>query len=167
MNFIKLSHIQTAVRLICSFAIALMSTIVFIQVVNRNVFGGSFKWVEEMSGMCMVWITFLGAALAVTYNAHTRIELFVNMMPKHLSRTIFALGDLACSIYSVILACYSWPLVMANIHTMSPAMKISLSFNYIVFLVAAVLIAIFFVLRAKEDYFGANEAQASDKKEKA
>ena len=47
----------------CSFALALMATIVFIQVINRNIFGGSFKWVEEMASMCMVWITFFGAAL--------------------------------------------------------------------------------------------------------
>ncbi len=165
MNLLK--FIQTAVRLVCSFAIALMSTIVFIQVVNRNVLGGSFKWVEELSGMCMVWITFLGAALAVTYNAHTRIELFVTMLPKPISRTIFALGDLVCSIYSAVLACYSWPLIMANIHTMSPAMKISLSFNYAVFLIATVLICIFFILRAKEDYFGSQNQQAPGAKEKA
>ncbi|SPT68929.1 2,3-diketo-L-gulonate TRAP transporter small permease protein yiaM [Anaerobiospirillum thomasii] len=136
----------------CSFALALMATIVFIQVINRNIFGGSFKWVEEMASMCMVWITFFGAALATTLNAHTRIELFVSLLPKRLSRTIFALGDLVCAAFSTALCCYSYPLIMANLHTMSPAMKLPLAINYIVFFIAALLITFFMILRAVEDF---------------
>ena len=67
--------VKKLVTWVCSFALALMAFIVFMQVINRNIVGGSFKWVEELSGMCMIWITFLGAALATTLNAHTRIEL--------------------------------------------------------------------------------------------
>ena len=158
-----MKKIQTLVRFICSFAIALMSTIVLLQVINRNIFGSSFKWVEELSGMCMIWITFLGAALATTLNAHTRIELFVNLLPKRLSKLVYALGDIVCAVFSLALSCYSYPLIVANIHTMSPAMKISLSFNYIVFCVATILICIFYLIRAKADF---TEMKAAGKEDK-
>ena len=147
-----MKKIQFLVRVICSFALALMSTIVLMQIINRNIFSGSFKWVEELAGMCMIWITFLGAALATTLNAHTRIELFVSLLPRRLSKCIFALGDLVCAAFSLTLAYYSYPLIVANLHTMSPAMKISLSINYIVFCVATLLICIFYLVRAKEDF---------------
>ena len=131
-----------------------MAFIVFMQVINRNIVGGSFKWVEELSGMCMIWITFLGAALATTLNAHTRIELFVNLLPKLLSQSIFALGDLVCAVFSVALCYYSYPLIVANLHTMSPAMKLPLAINYMVFFISAFLICIFMILRSIEDFKG-------------
>ncbi|MDO5352562.1 MAG: TRAP transporter small permease [Succinatimonas sp.] len=149
--------VKKLVTWVCCFALALMASIVFIQVINRNIIGGSFKWVEELSAMCMIWITFLGAALATTLNAHTRIELFVALLPKRLSQAIFALGDLACAIFSIALCYYSYPLIVANLHTMSPAMKLPLAINYIVFFVSAFLICIFMILRAIEDFKGKKE----------
>ena len=104
--------------------------------------------------MCMVWITFLGAALATTLNAHTRIELFVQILPKRLSQAIFALGDIACAIFSIALCYYSYPLIIANLHTMTPAMKVPLAINYVVFFISAFLICIFMILRAIEDFKG-------------
>ena len=149
--------VKKLVTWVCCFALALMASIVFIQVINRNIIGGSFKWVEELSAMCMIWITFLGAALATTLNAHTRIELFVALLPKRLSQAIFAFGDLACAIFSIALCYYSYPLIVANLHTMSPAMKLPLAINYIVFFVSAFLICIFMILRAIEDFKGKKE----------
>lgn len=146
--------VKKLVTWVCSFALALMAFIVFMQVINRNIVGGSFKWVEELSGMCMICITFLGAALATTLNAHTRIELFVNLLPKLLSQSIFALGDLVCAVFSVALCYYSYPLIVANLHTMSPAMKLPLAINYIVFFISAFLICIFMILRSIEDFKG-------------
>lgn len=147
-----LLKIQSAIRIVCCFALALMSFIVLMQVVNRNIFGGSFKWVEELAGMCMIWVTFLGASLASSLGAHTRIELFVTLFPKKISDLIFAIGDVVCALFSLSLSYYSIPLILANIHTMSPAMKISLSINYIVFAVATVLMFIFYIIKAKEDF---------------
>lgn len=159
MQFIDI--IKKLVIFACSFALALMAFIVFIQVINRNILGGSFKWVEELAAMCMVWITFLGAALATTLNAHTRIELFVNLLPKRLSKLLFALGDLVCALFAIALCYYSYPLIIANLHTMSPAMKLPLAINYIVFFISAILICIFMILRAYEDI------KAQDNKEEA
>ncbi len=142
-----LSKIQLAVKLICSVSIALMAAVVFIQVVNRNVFDSSFKWVEELSTMCMVCITFLGAALATSLNAHTRIELFVNLLPGQLPKIVFSLGDLICALFCVALIFYCCPLIMGNLHTMSPAMKLPLAINYIVFAFSMLLSAVYLVLR--------------------
>ena len=149
-----LSRIQLAVKLICSISIALMAAVVFIQVVNRNVFDSSFKWVEELSTMCMVCITFLGSALATSLNAHTRIELFVNLLPGQLPKIVFALGDLICALFCVSLIFYCWPLIMQNLHTMSPAMKLPLAINYIVFAFSMLLSAVYLVLRLVSRFHG-------------
>lgn len=147
-----LNRTQYLVKIICCISLALMSAIVLIQVINRNIFNDSFKWVEEMSTMCMVCITFLGAALATALNAHTRIELFVNLFPKRVSVTIFALGDIVCALFTLALGYYCWPLIEGNLHTMSPAMKLPLSINYIVFFTAMLLMAVYLILRAADSF---------------
>lgn len=144
---VLLETVRRGVKLLCSASIALMAAIVFMQVVNRNLFDSSFKWVEELATMCMVCITFLGAALATALNAHTRIELFVNLFPPRVSRVIFALGDLLCAAFSVALAVYCWPLIVTNLHTMSPAMKLPWCINYVVFTFAMGLSAVYLILR--------------------
>lgn len=164
-----MQKVQNLIKLICSIALALMATIVLIQVINRNVFDGSFKWVEELSTMCMVCITFLGAALATSMNAHTRIELFVNLLPKPLPSVVFTAGDLLCAAFCIALLCYGWPLVVENLHTMSPAMKAPLAINYLFFSAAMALNAAYLVLRCidrlghKEEKDGAEAADAGEK----
>lgn len=163
-----LSRVQLLVKLACSISIALMAAVVFIQVVNRNVFDSSFKWVEELSTMCMVCITFLGAALATSLNAHTRIELFVNLLPGNLPKIIFALGDVVCAVFCISLVFYCWPLIMGNLHTMSPAMKLPLSINYIVFAVSMTLSAVYLLLRVISRFKGEEpQAFSSDKDEES
>lgn len=161
-----LSRIQLLVKLICSISIALMAAVVFIQVVNRNVFDSSFKWVEELSTMCMVCITFLGAALATSLNAHTRIELFVNLLPGKLPKIIFALGDLVCAVFCASLIFYCWPLIMQNLHTMSPAMKLPLAINYLVFALSMLLSAVYLVLRFISRFKEEAPAQDTKKEDK-
>ena len=69
------------------------------QVVNRNIFGGSFVWVEELAGMCMVGITFLGAALATSTNAHTRIDFIILKLPKRGTKIMYMLGNAVCAAF--------------------------------------------------------------------
>lgn len=157
-----MQKVQILIKLICSIALALMATIVLIQVINRNVFDSSFKWVEELSTMCMVCITFLGAALATSMNAHTRIELFVNLLPKPLPSVVFTAGDLVCAAFCIALLCYGWPLVTENLHTMSPAMKAPLAINYMFFSAAMLLNAVYLVLRCI-DRFGSKGGEAGTK----
>ena len=91
---------------------------------------------------------FIGLAIIVPGISGSTIAILFKLYNK----LIYALGDLVCAGFSLALSCYSYPLIVANIHTMSPAMKISLSFNYIVFCVATILICIFYLIRAKADF---------------
>ena len=83
-----LNGIRNVLKVLCCLVITFMCVIVFIQVINRNCFGKSFVWVEELVGMCMVAITFLGAALASSNNSHTRIDFVVLKLPKRMSTMV-------------------------------------------------------------------------------
>ncbi len=53
-----------------------MTCVVFVQVTNRYIFGRPLSWTEEVARMLFIWITFVGAYLALRMNAHISIESF-------------------------------------------------------------------------------------------
>ena len=138
-----LNFIREALKVFCCVVLTLMSVIVFMQVVNRNIFGGSFVWVEELAGMCMVGITFLGAALATSTNAHTRIDFIILKLPKR--------GNAVCAAFVCVLGYYSIPLIRQTINSLTPRLKLPYALNYIVVLLSAVLMLIYFIALIVKD----------------
>lgn len=61
--------------------LALMSIIVFFNVVARYVFAKAFPWTEEISLFMFTWIIFIGALLAFKRHRHLGIDLLINVLP--------------------------------------------------------------------------------------
>ena len=55
--------------------------IICFAVFTRYIFNYVPSWSEEVPRYLLVWITFLGAALAVKYKEHISLDFFFNMMP--------------------------------------------------------------------------------------
>ncbi len=65
-----------------------MFALVFTNVVTRYGFGFSIAWAEEVSGFLMIWITYIGAGLALRQGRHVAIELFQDMLPPRMCRAV-------------------------------------------------------------------------------
>jgi TRAP-type C4-dicarboxylate transport system permease small subunit len=52
------------------------------QVVSRYFFGKPLVWVEEVATYSFIWTTFLGAALALKYDRHVKIDTFIGHLPE-------------------------------------------------------------------------------------
>ena len=57
-----------------------MFVLVFTNVVTRYGFGFSINWAEEVSRFLMIWVTFLGAGLALREGRHVAIEVFQHLL---------------------------------------------------------------------------------------
>ena len=55
-------------------------TIVTIEVILRYVFGHSLIFTEELSRYLMVWVVFLGGAIAIRDGSHIRINVLVKRL---------------------------------------------------------------------------------------
>jgi TRAP-type C4-dicarboxylate transport system permease small subunit len=64
----------------CVWTMAIMTVIVFIQVVMRYVFSNSLSWSEELARFIFLWLSWMGASYAVKERSHFRVEMFANMM---------------------------------------------------------------------------------------
>jgi len=77
----------------------------FFQVVLRNFFDFGFVWINEVLRAQVVWLVFIGAALAADQQRHLRIDL-VSRLLKHrvvIRRLTDVFADLFCAAASILL----------------------------------------------------------------
>lgn len=67
---------------------AAMFVLVFTNVVTRYGLGFSIAWAEEVSSFLMIWVTFLGAGLALREGRHVAIDLLQDHLPERQRRNL-------------------------------------------------------------------------------
>ncbi len=119
----RLFKLVEAVLAVLLLAMVLM---VFGNVVLRYVFNSGIVVSEELARFCFVWLTFIGAIVAVRDNAHLGMDNVVQRLPRA--------GKLACLAASqtLILACCAilfwgtWRQHEINASTMAPVTGMSM-----------------------------------------
>lgn len=85
-----------------------MTSLVLLNVVTRYGFSFSVTWAEELSRFLMIWVTYLGAGLALRAGNHVAFEYLQSLLPRParmVVRSIIALGIL---LFLALLAYYGW-----------------------------------------------------------
>ena len=77
-------------RILIGFMMVVMFVLVFANVVTRYCFGFSFATTEEISTFLMIWVTYLGAGLALREGRHAAIDLFQDRLPENMRRKVRA-----------------------------------------------------------------------------
>jgi TRAP-type C4-dicarboxylate transport system permease small subunit len=81
-------YLVKANRAIIFLMMAVMATLVFVNVVTRYVFNFSIIWAEEVSQYLMIWIAYLGAGLALREGRHVAVEMLQDRLPPALGRRL-------------------------------------------------------------------------------
>jgi TRAP-type C4-dicarboxylate transport system permease small subunit len=63
-----------------------------------------YTWSQEVSGIMLLWVGFLGASICAHEGKHLRMEAFDRMVPPHLSRWIHAAGFLVTAAFCALMA---------------------------------------------------------------
>lgn len=92
---------------ICQILLAVFVSLLFTQIVARQVFGFSITWIEELSVILFVWFAYFGASFAARMAAHNRVSFHLNMLPRRTARIIEAIGDLFWVIFNVVFIWYA------------------------------------------------------------
>lgn len=137
-------------KYVIAFFLAVMVVLVFGNVVLRYVFNSGIAFSEELSRWLMVWLTFLGATVALRERAHLGVDTLIIMLPP--------LGKKFCFIISYGLMLFadwlllkgSWVQVLITIGDRAPATNLSVGIFYssgLVFGVSAGIIMIYDIVR--------------------
>jgi C4-dicarboxylate transporter DctQ subunit len=85
-----------------AFLLAVMTIIIFVQVIARYVFNYSFVWALELVTFLFAGLIFLGMAYGVRVGAHIGIDLLVKSLGPRGARVAGALAAALCVTYAVI-----------------------------------------------------------------
>jgi TRAP-type transport system small permease protein len=86
----------------------LLALIVFAQVATRFLLASPLAWTEELSRFLLIYVGFLGAAIAVRKNTHIFIELFYHFLPTRVAKGLAALVDLLRTAFLVVATYLAW-----------------------------------------------------------
>lgn len=103
---------------------SIMIAVVFAQVIFRYVFDFSLGWTPELSQYGMVWLCFLGAALATKDRDHTRVDYFINLLPKAFYPAVNVVINLLIIAFLVYLCYSSIPITKAYMNDITPGLGI-------------------------------------------
>jgi len=144
---------------------AVMTLVLFAQVIARYFFDSGLSWSEELSRYIMIWVVYLGAAVVYRDNSHISVtaleeavsaktRLYLNIAQKLVSMGF--IGLMGWFAYQT--------LEFAAIQT-SPNMLIPMNYIYFVFPLSSVLIVFHLIISIIDDLSGSQNPLSPAEKE--
>ncbi|HAT86854.1 TRAP transporter small permease [Cohaesibacter gelatinilyticus] len=129
---------------ICRFLLVCFVSLLFTQVVSRQIFGTSITWIEELSVFMFVWFVYFGASYAARISAHNRVSFHFRWLPAKVGVWLEAFADLiwvSFNIYFVYLA-YDFIFFRMNKFWKAQTLGVELKYIYLVLPIAFALMTI-------------------------
>ena len=139
------------------FGVAIL--VVTAQVLWRYALNDSLVWTEEASRYLFVWMTLLGAALAVKEGTHIRVTALVDNLPVRVKRRLRVLELILMAAFLGFLVVVGFQWVALNADTPTPALRLPMNYALYASLPVASLIGIYFALRRLGDELRGRDQQ--------
>ncbi|MEY2790313.1 MAG: hypothetical protein RL295_477 [Pseudomonadota bacterium] len=118
------------IEALIAIALALMVVLVFGNVVMRYAFNSGFTVSEELSRWLFVWLTFLGAVVALRDNAHLGTDMLVGKLGPNGKRVCMGLSLIAMLYCLWLLFKGSYDQFLVNFQSTSPVLEASMGWFY-------------------------------------
>lgn len=120
----------------------IMTLAVFAQVISRFILEHPLAWSEELSRYVMIWITFLGASLAIEKKAHPMIEIFAGYLPGRAKQMAQIIAMLFSSVFYSMLIYFGGQFAVRSFGQLTPAMGLPIGYVYLIIPISGVLLLI-------------------------
>lgn len=91
-----------------------ISVVVVATVFARYVLNDSFSWAEELPGLLLMCLTFVGAAWLSRYNGHLAFDGLTSLLPRPWSQVVQTINLLLVQFFLVALTYYGWVITIAT-----------------------------------------------------
>lgn len=143
-------------------ALAIMTVMIFLQVVYRYVLQDALSFSEELARFMFVWSVAMGSALAWHKGSHIGVEFVVEALPEAFSKPVKLLTSLLSLLFFSILIWYGFQIVGVTIGQLSPALSLSMGLVYLAVPVSGIVMFIDETSNLAEMLFGtANKSSAT------
>jgi len=112
--------------------LAVLVTVVFLQVVFRFILNAPLAWTEELARYCLIWVTFLGAAFAMSTKAHIGMEFFVKLFGVSIRKVLYVFATIASLAFFLMMVIQGYDLAARSMTQLSPVLRIPMGMIYMV-----------------------------------
>ena len=155
MSFKK--FFQNFEEIICGGFLVTMISIVILNVFLRYVFNYSIFWAEEVSTICFVWATFLGASAVYKNKMDIGIDVLITKTPEYVQNIVKSIVDILLLIINGYI--FYMSIVFTNISFIKPTAVLGVSSAVVssALVVSFGLITIHTIRFMIQDYLGKHE----------
>jgi len=108
-----------------------MTVVVVLQVICRYLLGAALTWSEEFARFGLVWITFLGAGIALRRRAHVGVQVIVELFSPGVRKIVQVLTIFTVVGFLLIATFKGMELALFNMKQYSPAMGLPMGLVYL------------------------------------
>jgi len=119
-----------------------LALVVFAQFVSRYVFNNSIAWTEEIARYLLIYVTFLGSALAVRNKSHIAVEFCYRYLSPGAERVMRLILDVSVITFSFWAAWLAYKVTQLTKHQMMASVEVSKAWVYGVVCFSFVLMGI-------------------------
>ncbi len=131
--------ILSGIKYFCIAMIWTMSAVILAGVFCRFVLLTPLVWGEELSLTCVVWLTFVGSALAFELNSHVIVDLASNLVHDSGKRVIRLIVSFLIIPLSAFLAVAGYVMMQQTRNSITPGLNISVAVLYTPALLGGIL----------------------------
>ena len=125
---------------VCMVAMVIM---VFGNVVLRYIFNSGITVSEEMSRYCFIWLTYIGAMVAMRDGAHLGVDTLIRRLPLGGKKTCRLLSEVLMLFCNVLFFMGTWKMHELQSTSISPVVGISMIWIYGIGYIVSVVMGIF------------------------
>ncbi|WP_116082452.1 TRAP transporter small permease [Tropicimonas sp. IMCC34011] len=119
---------------------AALAAVITLQIVSRVLFT-AVSWTEEVARFLLVWLTFLGATLALAEKRHIAVTIVTDRLPAGLRRGAVLVGLVAMTAFLIALTWIGWTYMSMQSFQRSASMQLPMIYVYAVIPISGALMA--------------------------
>lgn len=124
-------------------AMVAMVVMVFGNVVMRYAFNSGILISEEMSRYCFIWLTYVGAMIAMREGGHLGVDTLVKVLPLAGKKVCVALSEVLMLACNVLFLWGTWKMHDVQVTNVSPVVGLSMIWIYGIGYIVSVVMALF------------------------
>lgn len=137
-----IGYMNLTLKHLLNVIMAVLTLSVFAQVIFRFVIKQPLSWTEELAVYCLVWLTFLGAAYAMSLKAHIGVEFFTDLFPLKLRQMLFVVATVASISFYLIMIIQGYDLVRQSLTQLTPVLRLPMGYVYSVIPISGLFLII-------------------------
>ena len=136
MKFLRFIY-ANFLEILAVLAFVVLSFLTFFQVCSRYIFQTPITFSEEIARFLFIWMSFLGAAIAMKHDKHIRLDLLQERMRPDLRLLVAICVFLLIFCFSALVCVQGLKLSFATTRQIAPVSRIPMAYIYLIVPISA------------------------------